>query len=64
MNFANRPDATPDHPGENDNPHFAFRATKEEISTVKQRSVSRSVEIRETRASIYFHDPDDKTSSD
>ena len=59
VNFADRPDATTDHPRENDDPHLAFRTTEEEISTVKQRLADRDVEVRETRTSIYFHDPDD-----
>lgn len=57
LNFSVRPDATPDHPGKND-PHLAFRATEDEISTVKQRLVEGDVEVRESRTSIYFHDPD------
>lgn len=43
--------------GKND-PHLALRATEDEISTVKQRLVERDVEVRESRTSIYFHDPD------
>jgi catechol 2,3-dioxygenase-like lactoylglutathione lyase family enzyme len=58
LNFADRPDATPDHPGEKDDPHLAFSATEDEIRTVKQRLIERDVEVRESRTSIYFHDPD------
>lgn len=58
MNVANRPDATPDHPGENDDPHLAFRATEDELSIVKQRLDDRDVEVRKSGPSIYFHDPD------
>ncbi|WP_254522356.1 VOC family protein [Natrinema caseinilyticum] len=58
INFADRPDVTPKHPGDKDDPHLAFRATEDEISSVKQRLVVRDVEVHETRTSIYFHDPD------
>jgi catechol 2,3-dioxygenase-like lactoylglutathione lyase family enzyme len=58
INFAYRPDATPNHPGEKDDPHLAFRATEEDIETVKRRLVEQDVEVHETRTSIYFHGPD------
>lgn len=57
VNFAERPDATPDHPGKKDDPHLAFYATEDEINTVKQRLTDRDVAVHETRTSIYFHDP-------
>ena len=58
VNLAERPDATPDHPGDRDDPHLAFSATDDEISTVEQRLTDRGVAVHETRSSIYFHDPD------
>ena len=58
MNLADRPDATPDLPGENDDPHLAFRATEDEMTTIKHRLTHRNMEVHETQTSIYFHDPD------
>lgn len=58
MNLADRPDMTPSYPEENDDPHLAFRATEDEISTIKQRLIDRNVEVRESGPSIYFRDPD------
>ncbi|WP_425604325.1 VOC family protein [Natrinema gelatinilyticum] len=58
MNLADRPDVTPNHPEEKDDPHLAFRATEDEINTVERRLVDRDVEVHESRTSIYFHDPD------
>jgi catechol 2,3-dioxygenase-like lactoylglutathione lyase family enzyme len=58
LNLADRPDATPDHPGEPDDPHLAFRATEDEIDAVVRRLSARHVAVHESRTSVYFHDPD------
>lgn len=58
INLAARPEATPDHPGENDDPHLAFRATGAEIAAVERRLRDRGIAMRESRTSIYFRDPD------
>lgn len=58
MNLADRPDATPDCPGEKDDPHLVFHAIEDEIHITKQRLADRNVEVRESGPSIYFQDPD------
>ncbi|WP_458189851.1 VOC family protein [Haladaptatus sp. NG-WS-4] len=57
LNLADRPDTTPDHPGDINDPHLAFRASDDEISAVRRRLADRDVAVRDSRTSIYFHDP-------
>lgn len=59
IDFADRPDVTPDHPGENDGPHLAFRATEDEISAIEQWVAHRGLGNHEPQTSIYLHNPDD-----
>jgi catechol 2,3-dioxygenase-like lactoylglutathione lyase family enzyme len=58
LNLAVRPDATPAHPGEKDDPHLAFRATETEIDAINRRVTDRGLPLHETQTSIYFRDPD------
>lgn len=58
VNFAVRPDATPDLPGELDDPHVAFRADKNEVHRIQERLAEHDIDVTETQTSIYFHDPD------
>jgi catechol 2,3-dioxygenase-like lactoylglutathione lyase family enzyme len=58
LNLADRPDATPAHPGDLDDPHIAFRATADEIDAVVRRLSARDAAVHESRTSVYFHDPD------
>ena len=56
LNFAVRPDATPDPPYQKDDPHLGYYASESETEAIADRLRDRDIDVREVSTGIYFHD--------